>query len=348
MIKIHILYNFVAGPYGGTNQFLKALRKEFLRLDCHTDNPYEANAILFNAFPFGFENQALRILLKEKSKKNVIIHRIDGPISKYRGRDAYIDHNIYQLNSMFADGTIFQSNYSRKANYQLGLSPNKNETVVLNAPDPEIFNRQARIPFSKNRKIKLIATSWSSNLNKGFTVYQWLDENLDFNRYEMTFIGNSPIAFNNITRLTPLTSQDLASQLKQHDIFIIASKHDPCSNALIEALHCGLPAIAYNSGGHPDIVGRGGKTFDTADEIPALLHDVVQDYPSYQNQIALPDLAAVARSYLNFITEIYRQRATGSYPSSALSSGKVLSFKTKLFQQKLQLLIKNIWHKVFG
>ena len=45
------------------------------------------------------------------------------------------------------------------------------------------------------------------------------------------------------------------------------SQDDPCSNSLIEALHCGLPAIVLNSGGHPEIIGNAGVKFKNRKEI---------------------------------------------------------------------------------
>jgi len=87
-------------------------------------------------------------------------------------------------------------------------------------------------------KVKLIASSWSNNWRKGFDIYRFLDENLDFSKYEMTFVGNSPVKFKNIKQIPPVESRDLAELLRTHHIYITASQNDPCSNSLIEALSC--------------------------------------------------------------------------------------------------------------
>lgn len=63
----------------------------------------------------------------------------------------------------FRDGTIFQSNWSKDKNLEMGIK----ETTISNAPNPEIFNLCDKIEFSADRKIKLIATSWSANWKKG-------------------------------------------------------------------------------------------------------------------------------------------------------------------------------------
>jgi len=41
-MKIHILYNFQKGPWGGGNQFLKALKKEFNQRGIHEEKPEKA------------------------------------------------------------------------------------------------------------------------------------------------------------------------------------------------------------------------------------------------------------------------------------------------------------------
>ena len=43
--------------------------------------------------------------------------------------------------------------------------------------------------------------------------------------------------------------------------YLAPSCDDPCSNALLEALACGLPAAYRDSGGHPELVGEGGLPF---------------------------------------------------------------------------------------
>jgi len=258
-MKVQILYDFMVGPWGGGNQFLKALREYFIRSGIYTEKPFEADTLLINSHHCIPE----AITLKRKFPGKRIVHRIDGPITIVRGQDNGLERVIHLFNLIAADASVFQSEWSRFENYKAGYIENHFETTIMNAPDQEYFNRKNRIPFSKNRKIRIISTSWSGNWRKGFEVYHWLDNHLDFNRYEMTFIGNSPIRFKNICHISPLGKIELSTELKKNDIYLIASKKDPCSNALIEAMHCGLPAIALADGGHPEIVGNGGVLFST-------------------------------------------------------------------------------------
>jgi len=113
-LKINILYNFTNQPFGGGNQFLTALKNQLIALRLYENNPLKADAIIFNSLPFGFMLKALNMLYMAKRRAIKLIHRVDGPISGYRGKDEYVDKAIYQLNNKFADATVFQSEWSRQ------------------------------------------------------------------------------------------------------------------------------------------------------------------------------------------------------------------------------------------
>ena len=314
-MKIHILYPFKEGPWGGANQFLKAIKTYLEEKNCYENNPKKADIILFNASPSALLLLLIKGLykLKKHNPKLLVFVRLDGPIFLIRNNDLEIDKAFYDLSSAVADGMIFQSDWSKEKNILQGMSKNTFESTINNAPNPNLFNTNNQKPFKHNRKISLIATSWSSNFKKGFATYQWLDENLDFSRYEMTFVGNIPIEFTNINYIPPLETEKLAKELKNSDIFITASQRDPCSNSLIEALHCGLPAIVLKDGGHPELLGKGGETFTNAEEIPALLEKIVADYPTYQNNIQMPSLEQVGEAYFNFMENVFLKTQKGGY-----------------------------------
>jgi hypothetical protein len=347
-MKIHIFCNLTDKPWGGANQFLKALRRDFTSRQMYCAQPEQADVILFNSFLFGSYEPLLWELLRFKLQypEKLLICRLDGPIWLIREKDLALDKIIYLYNQMLADGTIFQSEWSRRENYRLGLGQNRFETTILNAPDPALFNQDAPHPFTAGRKVRLIATSWSSNWKKGFAAYQWLDQHLDFQRYDLTFIGNTPVAFQRIRHIPPLASHELAGQLKAHDIFITASQKDPCSNALIEALHCGLPAVAYDDGGHPEIVGQAGALFQQPAQIPALLERIVADYAAYQANIRLPTIADVGRRYADFMASVHAATQRGEYCAKALTAGNYLNITRVLLSWKATERLKRLTHRL--
>ena len=295
---LSIFHQFAPPPSGGGHQFLRAFWREAESNGFTVENNCISRltrACLFNSY--NFDENRLRRLRRASVK---FVHRVDGPIDVYRGSTDGTDRKIWQLNQTFADKTIFQSRYSLEKHLALGMEF-KNPVIVINAVDAEIFNSRDRLPFAEGRKIRLIASSWSDNPNKGASVYAWLDEHLDWDRFEFLFVGRSPIKFKNIKMVKPVPSNELAKYLKQSDIYITASQNDPCSNSLLEALSCGTPAIYLKSGGHPEIVNNAGLGFDNAEEIPELLIKLINHYSLYQSQINVASLKSISKTYLEIL-----------------------------------------------
>ena len=316
-MKFHILHDIREGPYGGGNQFLKSLRDCFRRDGVYEESARRADAILFNSH----QKLGEALSLKRRDPGKTFVHRVDGPVSEIRDSHERIDGMIYRANRVLADGTVFQTDWSRERNRDLGMPPSRFETVIMNAPDPRLFYPGKTRSLDSSRRLRLVATSWSSHPNKGFDAYGWLDDHLDFKRFEMTFIGRSPVTFRNIRRVDPLPSPDLADILREQDVFVTASRRDPCSNALIEALHCGLPAVALNDGGHPEIVGQGGELFDRPEKIPERLERIRARYEAYRAAIRLPDMEAAAASYRAFLGRVREARDRGVCEGKSLSTG---------------------------
>ncbi len=332
-MKIYIIYQTQDTPSGGGNQFLKALSQKWAARGRLATDPEQADAFLFNSHHCLDEVLRLKLAYPDKP----FFHRIDGPMKLYNSADDRRDGLTYWANEKVADATIFQSHWSQRMNAQWGMPPVSYSTTILNAPDPEIFQRRAVQQAPQGRRPRLVATSWSDNMNKGFEVYRFLDRHYVGKLFDLTFIGRSPLPFDNIVHLPPAGSRELAAELVEHDIFLTASKADPCSNSLIEALHCGLPAIVYNDGGHPEIVDGAGLTFDTPEQIPALVEQVVARYAELQAAIALPDIDEVAQRYFDFIAGTTEQLGTRikNITNADLKSRKRLGRK------------KSLWRKLF-
>ncbi|MBL8063367.1 MAG: glycosyltransferase [Anaerolineales bacterium] len=295
---LSIFHEFEPPPTGGGHQFLRAFWKQAEEYGLHIENnllSQSTRACLLNSF--NFKEKRLQRLKRDTV---LYVHRVDGPIDVYRGRDDGVDKSIHAVNLKFADKTIFQSQYSLEKHLALGMEF-KNPTIVLNAADPEIFHSHARVEFSRNRRIRLIASSWSNNVNKGAMVYQWLDEHLDWERFEMTFVGRSPVVFKNIRMIPAVDSFRMAELFRENDIYLTASKNDPCSNSLIEALTCGIPAIYLQSGGHPEIVKQAGAGFEAAEQIPELLNQLIYQYEAVQSRISIPSIKEVSTQYLKVL-----------------------------------------------
>lgn len=337
-MKFNILFKFVNSPWGGGNQFLKALKDYFERTGRYQDKPSDADALLFNS------HHCLKEVfnIKKQHPDKILIHRVDGPVYLVRGHDKELDQIIFKTNNLIADGTIFQSRWSMTQCHKQGMPESRYQTIIINAPDPKIFYPNKKNTL-QNKKIKIIATSWSPNIKKGFDVYKFLDQGLNFSKYEMTFVGNSPITFKNIRTIQPLPSVELASILRNHDIYIIASQVDPCSNALIEALHSGLPAVARNSGGHPEIIKTCGELFNNEKDLLPAIDKVANNYKQYKTSINLPTLNEIGKAYYKFAEKIYADALSGNHCPKNITFLKNLTFKYKTIRLSVNDTKKGIF-----
>jgi glycosyltransferase involved in cell wall biosynthesis len=298
--KISILREFVKPPFGGGNQFMLALKNELGK----NSNIKVFNNIVHESVDcyivdsIWLDTRLLSMLDKMSDIK--LIHRIDGPIHLYRGKDKNIDDDIFKLNSKYATSTVIQSEYTYNKLIDVGYHP-VNPFIIRNAVNSDIFNRAGKSVFENINKIKLISTSWSTNKMKGGDIYKWIDENLDWHKFEYIFVGRSSETFKNIQLIDAVNSEKLSEYLKNSDIYITASQNDPCSNALIEALSCGLPALYINSGGHPELVKDGGEAFENVNDLLKSLYKIVDHYYDYQKKIKADSINVITRKYLELI-----------------------------------------------
>jgi glycosyltransferase involved in cell wall biosynthesis len=252
-------------------------------------------ACLLNSFNFDFQR------LRRFARPDVrMVHRVDGPIGTYRGYDDGTDARIVRLNHEFADATVFQSRYSLEKHLELGLELSS-PVVIPNTVDPAVFHPPAEREPLSGRRARVVATSWSDNPRKGAEVLRWLDEHFDADRFELLFVGRTGSSFRRLRVLGPVASVELAGILRGQDVYLAPSRDDPCSNGLLEALACGLPAAFLRSGGHPELVGEAGIGFDDPEEVPAVLERLVAELDQRRAAIRLAPLTEVADRYLDIL-----------------------------------------------
>ena len=293
-----LFHEFAPPPTGGGHQFLRALLRELSGRGV----AFEVNRVssgtrtcLFNSFNFDFAR--LRRFARSEIR---FVHRVDGPVGVYRGFDDGTDARIVELNRALADATVFQSRYSLERHLELGYEL-ADPVVIPNAVDPGIFHPPAVREPLDGRRVRVIASSWSDNPRKGAETLAWLDRSLDPDRFELTFAGRSSQRFERIHDVGAVGSHAVAELLRSHDLYLAPSRDDPCSNALLEALACGLPAAYLDSGGHPELVGGGGLPFGEDEQLPEVLDRLVSEIEERRAAISVPAIADVADRYLEVL-----------------------------------------------
>jgi glycosyltransferase involved in cell wall biosynthesis len=295
---VAVFHEYAPPPSGGGNQFVRALvgelEKRGLAVEQNRISGGTASC-LFNSF--NFDLARLRRFARDDVR---LVHRVDGPIGVYRGFDDGTDARIASMNAALAQATVCQSRFSLDAHARLGIALVE-PLVIPNATDAAIFHPPAEHEPLGGRPARVVAMSWSDNPRKGVDVLRRLGARVDPAHFELTFVGPVPASLEGWKLVGPLDSQELADLLRGQDCYVAPSLDDPCSNALLEALACGLPALFRRSGGHPELVGDGGVGFDGPDDAHKGLARLLAELEERRSAIVVPALANVADRYLEVL-----------------------------------------------
>lgn len=257
-LRISINAKKIEGPYGGGNQFAKALEKFLINRGYEVYRRLVPNLDIIQIVSseshlkitsYNIDDIIDYISINPQTR---VVHRVN-TADEPRGSNLGINDAVLNANKV-ADYTIFVSSFVKDLFAGKGLDITKPNCVILNGADEEIFNPINRADWSPNQKLKIVTHHWSSNFMKGFDIYERLDQILENHPYkdmfEFTIIGNVPHGINlkNTKVLPPMFGTDLALQLKQNHIYITAARNEPGPNHCVEGMRCGLPVLFLKSG----------------------------------------------------------------------------------------------------
>lgn len=208
--------------------------------------------------------------------------------------------------------------------------------------DRNIFHNDGYQQWDGDEPLKLVTHHWSGNWNKGFDIYQQLDQLLAEEPYRskfaFTYIGNVPdgFTFHNSTHIEPLSGKPLADALRQNHVYISASQNDPGPNHQNEGANCGLPFLYRPSGGLTEYCEGFGIAF-TAETLEEKLLEMLETYQQWRDTISdYPyNAEAMASQYLELFQTLIEQRDSYLQKRTWLKDSLWQSFMRKVNQWRL-------------
>ena len=172
---IYINYSF-QNSNGGGNSFLHRLRK-LLKYKNYLVPFYKSKVVIYNSH----HKLISTLFLKLFFPKKYFIHRVDGPMSLYSGKSDKRDKLVVLINKI-SDFTIFQSDYSYYEQNKTLKNKHNFFKIIHNGTHVKKKNKKLKT------KIKIILSSWSPNLNKGFEILSFLMKILTKQNLKLIFM----------------------------------------------------------------------------------------------------------------------------------------------------------------
>jgi len=143
-------------------------------------------------------------------------------------------------------------------------------------------------------KIKLVTHHWSNDYNKGFGIYNKLDQIIDkIDWLEFTYIGRYIRNYHpkNIKRIDPISENTLGDELRKYDIYLTASLYEPGGIHQLEGMASGMPVLyVKNGGGIKETIFGCGEEYVDIEDLFVKLKKIINNYDKYRNKINYPFL----------------------------------------------------------
>lgn len=254
--KILINRKPVEGPWGGGNNFVKAIHRYAPEYGFTPTNQFEDDIDLIFMIDPRYDELGISIneiaRYKQWRPQTKVVYRIN-ECDQRKGLHNDIDP-VIKASSGITDMCVFISNWIMDYHTKDDWRCHRNH-VVYSGTNKKHFCKREKID---NGKINLVTHHWSDNPLKGQDVYQLLDKWIDDHpEFTFTYIGRTKAQFNNSIVVPPTFGLDLGEKLSTYDVYISASRHDPGPNHIIESLACEIPTYALaDSGGAVEMVGN--------------------------------------------------------------------------------------------
>ncbi len=293
-MKISLGMKIQTGPWGGGNQFGRSLSR-FLQQKgmsvYHDLNDNDLDIILLTEpreylKSSAFSEREIFTYLRSISTSPVVVHRVNECDERKDTRD--VNRRLIRAN-LCADHTVFVSHWLKDLFARHGMMAGS-QSVILNGSDRHAFNAKGHIRWDKKGPLKIITHHWAGHWMKGFDIYARLDSLLtsEFKGVKITFtyVGNLPkgFAFRNANYVTPRHGDEMIDLLRQHHVYLSASRNEPGPNHQNEGASCGLPLLYRESGSLPEYCEGFGVSFSESN-FEEKLSEMVDSYDYWADRM---------------------------------------------------------------
>lgn len=264
---MRILIPFHVRDIGGPSSFVKKFQLGMERLghtvtfDEQTD--YDLVLVIVQA-PFS-------ILFRARKLKKPIIQRLDGVYywSVAGWRFPLLNLKAALIRHLFADYTIYQSQYSRQsAEHFLGKIDETDSSTIYNGVDTEYFSPEGKTETLRNTPDQQVFFTASEFRRKDqiLPILQALDYYYEHFSQSFKFViagsfNRELIGFNKefsrypwVQFLGKIPNEDLPSYERAADVFLFTHLNPPCPNNIIEAMGVGLPICGIRDGAMSELI----------------------------------------------------------------------------------------------
>ncbi len=302
-MKIYFDYPLIKKPWGGGAHFL-VFFSEFLKENGHKIIFKLKGDIDLIFLSNNTQELAKKIIHYKKRHPNTkILHRINE--CDKRKNTNHVNNLVFYKNS-FADYTVFISKWLSE--YYINLGFNKEYQIVYNACNQDHFFPEKNKELGDS--INLVTHHWSNHWMKGFDIYTELDNILEANTdLTFTYIGRYYNGYHpkNTKIISPLYGKELGAILRNFDIYLTASRWEPCGMHHIEGASCGLPVLFHRDGGGINESCRDyGVAYNDITSLLEGINKIKNDYKEYRNKIRYDflDSKRACQDYYNIINNI--------------------------------------------
>lgn len=176
-------------------------------------------------------------------------------------------HNIFTKSiKSFVGCSHWITNEALQANINCRCIPNCISTDIFRPYNKDIIKKKYEIE-AEQKVVLFGAVSPSSDDRKGYNYFKEVLQLLNSKSVTVVVFGNSSGERDIIPNIkfkmlgTIDDDKTLAEIYSIADVFVAPSKQENLSNAVMEAISCGTPVVAFNIGGMPDMIEDGTNGF---------------------------------------------------------------------------------------